>query len=347
MTAVDAPSVTARGSAGRVVALDIARGIAILGMFFAHASPVTADSNVGLKAIATAAQVTAPLFVMLAGLSVGLMSGGASPCPRGSRRGTRLQLLRRGLLLILLGLALWQLDSPIAVVLDYIGVTVLVLVPMLFLHRSVLAVAAGVAVVISPIIHQWSVGSGLAAQASANPAAAKVVSWLAAGPSYWLPMFLFFALCGLIVASSDVRSRATAWRLMLGGPLLTVIAVVLGRLLGSSVHPGATSTTAHLVATGCAAFLIGALLLLTSVRLPRIISGAMAPLAAAGRMPLTLYSVQVILFAVFERWLPVTDSWSFMAAITAFSLLGAWLWLRYVAQQGPLERLISFASGRH
>ncbi|MBG6083954.1 heparan-alpha-glucosaminide N-acetyltransferase domain-containing protein [Zhihengliuella flava] len=346
MTVVGSRSAIRQRRGRRVVALDIARGIAILGMFFAHSSPVTADSHVGLKAVAAAAQVTAPLFVTLAGISVGLMSGGASPHPRGSRRDTRLQLLRRGFLLILLGLILWQLDSPIAVVLDYIGVTVLVLVPMLFLPRSVLAVVAAVGVVVSPIIHQWSVSSGLAAQASVNPAAAKVVSWLAAGPSYWLPMFLFFAVCGLIVARSDVRSRGTAWCLALGGPSLVIVAVLLGRLLGTSVYPGATSTTAHLVAVGCAALLIGALLLLTSVTLPRLISGAMAPLAAAGRMPVTIYSAQVILFAVFERWVPVTDSWSFMAAITAASLIGAWLWLRFVAQQGPLERLISFASGR-
>ena len=64
------------GGASRVVAVDVARGLAVLGMFAAHMWPrVELDERVfdGRSAI---------LFATLAGISLGLSSGGARPVVR-------------------------------------------------------------------------------------------------------------------------------------------------------------------------------------------------------------------------------------------------------------------------
>ncbi|RZU62064.1 acyltransferase family protein [Zhihengliuella halotolerans] len=331
---------------GRIPALDLARGIAILGMFFAHAAPVAAESPLALKALAAGAQVTAPLFVMLAGVSIGLMSGGATPVSRGRRAGTIAQLARRAGALILIGLVLWQLNSRIAIVIDYIGITTLLLLLVLFLPRLWLVAVAAAAVVASPMLHEWSLASGLAAEAAANPVTAKIVSWLFAGPSYWAPMFLFFALSGLILARSDVRRPATARWCMLSGPGLALLGAACAVLTADSAHPGSNSTAGNLVAIGCATSVIGFLLWIYRRQVGGYLPRMLGPVEAAGRMPLTIYTLQVFLFAGFGRLFDVTNSWPFLIGITIVSLVGAWAWMRFVASQGPLERVVSWASGR-
>lgn len=341
-----ASAATPAGPPGRIPALDLARGIAILGMFFAHAAPVAADSPLALKAIAAAAQITAPLFVMLAGVSIGLMSGGAESVPAGNRRGILIRLARRAGVLIVIGLVLWQLNSRIAIVIDYIGFTTLLVLLVLFLPRLWLVFVAGAAVIASPVLHEWSLTSGLAAEAAANPATAKLVSWLFAGPSYWAPMFLFFAICGLILARSDVRRPATAYWCLLAGPALALLGVAGAALVAESAHPGSNSTYGNMVAIGCATFLIGFLLWVHRRPVGEYLFRPLSPVVAAGRMPLTIYTAQIILFAVFGRFFDVTNSWPFLAGITVVSLAAAWCWMRFVATQGPLERLVSRLSGR-
>ncbi|MCO1340225.1 hypothetical protein BJH93_15230 [Kocuria polaris] len=335
-----------KATAGRIPALDLARGIAILGMFFAHAAPVAAESSLPLKALSAGAQVTAPLFVMLAGVSIGLMSGGATPVSRGRRAVTTAQLARRAGALIVIGLVLWQLNSRIAIVIDYIGITTLLVLLVLFLPRLWLAVVAAAAVVSSPILHEWSLTSGLAAEAAANPVTAKIASWLFVGPSYWAPMFLFFALSGLILARSDVRRPATARWCMLSGPGLVVLGAACAVLTSESAHPGSNSMSGNLVAIGCATSLIGFLLWIYQRQEGGYLPRVLGPVEAAGRMPLTIYTLQVILFAGFGPLFDVTNSWPFLFGITVVSLVGAWAWMRFVASQGPLERLVSWVSGR-
>src|SRR3954447_9264674 len=118
--------------ASRIDGVDIARGIAVLGMFVAHVLPDGETENL-------ADGRSSVLFATLAGVSLGLITGGAEPPPRGARSIPRRSVALRGLALIVLGLLLWTLDSGIAIILDYYGVFFLVLLPVLFAPRRVLA----------------------------------------------------------------------------------------------------------------------------------------------------------------------------------------------------------------
>ncbi|WP_309080397.1 heparan-alpha-glucosaminide N-acetyltransferase domain-containing protein [Zhihengliuella sp.] len=329
----------------RVSALDLARGVAILGMFFAHAAPVGPESSLALKAMAAAAQVTAPLFVMLAGVSLGLMTGGGNPAG-GARWSLRWQILRRGLVLVVLGLALWQVNSGIAVVIDYIGIVIVLLVPLLFAPRWVLGVLATAALIASPLLKGWAEREGLMVWAADDPVLVRLVSWFVLGPHYWAALFLFFALAGLIIARSDVRGTRTPLRLVLTGGVLGVVGLGAALATGSWPHPGSAEPAGNLVALGCAVGLVGALLLLERHAAGRGVLRVLAPLEWAGRMPLTIYTLQIVLFGLVRAATGSISSWLLLLGATGLSLLFAWAWTRWISGQGPLEAAVAWASGR-
>ncbi|GAA3701375.1 hypothetical protein GCM10022377_13690 [Zhihengliuella alba] len=340
-TTGSSPSASGR----RVSALDIARGVAILGMLFAHAAPIGPDSALPLKALAAAAQVTAPMFVMLAGLSLGLMTGGGSPAVDG-RWSLRWQILRRGLVLIALGLALWRIDSGIAVVIDYIGVVIVLLVPVLFAPRWLLAALAAAALVASPLLRAWAEREGLIVQVAGDPVLGKLASWLVLGPHYWAALFLFFALAGLIIARSDVRAARTPRRLILAGVAAGAVGVAVALTTSYSPHPGSTEPSGNLVALGCAVGLVGVLLFLEGRTGARGVLRALAPLEWAGRMPLTIYTLQIVLFGIVRGATGSISSWLLLFGAILLSLVFAWAWTRWVSRQGPLEAAVAWVSGR-
>ncbi|HEY8589621.1 MAG TPA: hypothetical protein VIL55_08725, partial [Naasia sp.] len=61
----------------RIGGVDVARGVALLGMFVAHLLPGEGETLADGR--------SSVLFATLAGVSLGLMTGGANPAPRGER----------------------------------------------------------------------------------------------------------------------------------------------------------------------------------------------------------------------------------------------------------------------
>ena len=91
------------------------------------------------------------LFATVAGVSLGLLTGGSDPPPPGSRGFPRAAIAIRGAALILLGILLTTLlHPPLAVILDYYGLAFLLLIPLLFAPPAVLALAAVLVVAIAP-----------------------------------------------------------------------------------------------------------------------------------------------------------------------------------------------------
>jgi uncharacterized membrane protein YeiB len=93
-----------------------------------------------------------------------------------------------------------------------------------------------------------------------------------------------------------------------------------------------TSTPLDLLATGGTAMLVLGLALLVTGRAASLLS----PLAAAGSMPLTLYSAHVLLLGTVETADPVR----FYVAQIVAALVAATLWRRFVGR-GPMEAVIA------
>ncbi|AND15817.1 DUF418 domain-containing protein [Rathayibacter tritici] len=324
----------------RVVGLDAARGLAVLGMFAAHLAPVETEMLWNGR--------SSVLFAVLAGVSIGLMTAGAGRSLRpwhdtGS-------ILLRGLYLLVLGIALTMLGTPIAVILPHYGVMFLVAALLLFLPRALLAVLVAVAAIAGPLAVDALTSAGGSWLSTLSPdealLAAQPLTWLT--QYYPVPSWLAYVVLGLLIARCDIRSATTQRWVVVGGAVSVVLGYGGGLLLGGpeTVEAHASTTAELLGAGGVACVAIGALTALLQ-RLP-LLARAATPLTAVGAMPLTIYSLQLVALAVylvpyepfdFETW----RSWPLLGVFAIGSLAAALVWRRFVGQ-GPLEWLLARAS---
>ena len=338
-------------SSGRLVGIDVARGVAVLGMFAAHMWPrELLDERVfdGRSAI---------LFATLAGISLGLVSGGARATPPGRRARVSASIAIRAALLIVLGLLLQAWNVYVLVILPYYGVMFLLLLGVLWLPRRLLVPLAAVVTVAAPsaatLVPVDPVGD---TTLSGLPGLAADALLVGAYPALvWLP----FLIAGLVAARSDLARPKTARLLIIVG----VIAAVVG--YGARFLPGAATVAAldpadhegmpaEIVGSGGVALaVVGLLLVITGAARPdggatRVVRALLAPLAATGAQPLTVYTLHLLITApLFTAYRSTGGSYGlplgWLVAAVIGTLVYATLWRRFVGR-GPLERLVARAS---
>ncbi|MFD1720591.1 DUF418 domain-containing protein [Amnibacterium endophyticum] len=319
----------------RLVGVDVARALAVLGMLWAHFAPDgTSDGLADGR--------SSVLFATLAGVSLGLITGGATPVEDRTR--ARITVALRGVWLIVLGRGLWALGTPIAVILDYYGVLFLLLLPVLFAPRWVLAVVAGVAATAGAALVQAVDADRYAAFVGTNP-----LLW----PSQWLVtgyypdvVWAAYVAVGLLLARSDLTRRGTRLAMVAGGAAASVVGYGGAAMLRQDATAHSDTTWEVLGSGGVAVTAIGALLVLGSVP---AVARVLSPLADAGAMPLTIYTGQLIALAVFLA-IPRDDAgafqyWGLLVGIAAASIVFAVLWRRFVGR-GPMEQLMATLTNR-
>ncbi|SDZ38870.1 Protein of unknown function [Amycolatopsis xylanica] len=135
----------------RLTGIDVARGLAVLGMYAVHVGPDPAAGGYA-SFFRVFEGHSAALFAVLAGVSISLMSGGRNPKTGRARTSVMLRLGTRAPLLVALGLWLTNLDTGYLVILAYYGVCFLFAIPWLRFGAKVLASAAVVAAALFPFI---------------------------------------------------------------------------------------------------------------------------------------------------------------------------------------------------
>lgn len=229
-TAVDTPAEAPAESPparSRIPGVDVARGLAVLGMFAAHAGPP--DPMNWLHQLVSGR--SAVLFAVLAGVSVALLSGGRAG-PRDGRKGRiSSRIAVRAVVLFLLGLALTSMHVPAMVILASYGVLFLLSIPLLNLSARTLAVLAGITAVVGPLL-SYGLRSMLPAQkvlgytpsfsafASLDEAGNAVLGLLLTG-AYPVLTWMPFLLVGMALGRMDLR--AVRIRLIAIGAGLAVI----------------------------------------------------------------------------------------------------------------------------
>lgn len=317
----------------RLEGLDAARGVAVVSMLVTYLSPVG-----GLLQLSE--YLTAPLFAVVIGLSMGVQLRDRRPPPGWFV----LQNLERGLLLVVLGLLLQELYSPIVVVLPALGLLIVVLAPVaLLLHRApVLTLGVAVAgAVLGPIVRERVSAAWGAGEAVDGPAwAGAVLDWLVLGDVYRVVSFLPMALGGLAFTAVLRWVTEPPEAYAVAGVLLSGAAAAY--LLGSGTAEGAAAYS------GSTAEVVGGTLLATGVVVASflLLRGArrvgvgrwLDPVLAAGRLALTAYTVQILFLAVVGvlRGGADDDSWLVLAATTAVVLGTCWALDRSWGT-GPLE----------
>lgn len=222
---------------GRLVGVDLARGLAVFGMFAAHVGPAPEQGGVTGFLMELAHGRSSALFALLAGFAVVLITGRRAPKTGRSGRQAVAKVIIRAVILLALGTALTATGTPVEVILAFYGLYFLLVLPLYRLGAGALAtIAAGTAVVCPQVL--YALRPLLADAEPAAPGAPDgLVSLLFTG-SYpaltWIP----FVLAGMAVARLDLGAAAVRIRLALAGVTLAVLGYG-GSWLALHLVPGA------------------------------------------------------------------------------------------------------------
>jgi hypothetical protein len=157
-------------------------------------------------------------------------------------------LLVRGALITVIGLALVELDSYVAVILTYYGLLFAVATPLLRLRAGVLAAGAVLACALTPVLSVLlraggPQGAGRQPSLTALPPPGRLLEILGLTGYYPVLTWTTYLLAGMAVGRLDLRSTRVAGWLLGGGAGLAVAAstaswLLLGRGGGAAVLGG-------------------------------------------------------------------------------------------------------------
>ena len=339
----------------RVDGVDAARGLALIGMFVAHVSPAVADPGLA-ELVAIADERPRLLFALTAGIGLGFMSGGTQPIADG-RRELRRQIAIRAVILIALGFVIWATLHPLVfIILDVYGVAFLLMLPLLFIPRGA-AVALGAGLLaMTPAIAELGARTEFVEAVRETPL--KFLSDWIVGGAYpvivWVPVMLI----GLGLARMDLGSPRVVGLIALAGLVAASVFLPISSKLPPPEHVAEAGWSVPLRAsietlgnTGVCLVVVAATLALTALARPgarRAASAILSPVIAMGAMPLSIYTIHLVVISLAirrEDGVATDDSWALVVGLIVGSMAFAWLWRRYLGR-GPLERVLRSASGR-
>ncbi|MFD6140491.1 heparan-alpha-glucosaminide N-acetyltransferase domain-containing protein [Promicromonospora sp. NPDC060271] len=219
------------GGPGRVPGADIARGIAVLGMFTAHVG-VTSDDLGTLEGwLSLAHGRSSILFATVAGLSLALFTGGARPFTGELMRTARARILVRAVLLMALVAVLDLLDGRVLLILGFYAAYFVLALPFLRLPPARLATMAVIVAVVGPFLAYYGpealVRAGLRAPHDGSGAA---TDFLLTG-HYPAVVWMAYVFAGLAVGRCDLRSPALRLGLVAGGFGLAAVSSLVSSVL--------------------------------------------------------------------------------------------------------------------
>jgi uncharacterized membrane protein YeiB len=289
---------------GRIHGVDLARGLAVLGMFAAHLLWITGPLDVSQPAswLVVVEGRSSILFATLAGVSIGLVTGGRTALRGEAATTVSLRIVVRACLLGVLGLLLIATGVPVYVILPAYAILFLLAVPLAHLGARALLVIAGVLALTMPLVQValdalpfWRTPSG-------NDLS------LAIGWHYPFTTWIVFVVAGLGVARAGVTRWRVQWWLVGAGGALAVIAYGLDATTGADAQAEASSfagalwtarahSTGLLEVVGSGGFALA--VLGTSLLICRtVVTYVLLPLRAVGAMPLTAYTLQLVVWAL-------------------------------------------------
>ncbi len=366
---------------GRLVGLDLARGLAVFGMYAVHVGPAPGQDGVIGFLMEPAQGRSSALFAVLAGFAVALITGRRTPKTGLAGRQAVAKVVIRAVILMALGTALTLTGTPVVPILAFYGLFFLLVLPLYRLGTKPLAlIAVGWALVGPQLLYALKPVVGGRVFLSYGQADGPVSLFFTGGyPALtWVP----FVIAGMAVARCDLAAKAVRIRLALTGVALAVTAYG-GSWLAVRLVPGAAeavrkaeegagmssmssvspdsigifgdtpagmlasaphseATLSIVGATGVAILVITACLAAMEA-LPRLRRPA-GPVIAVGTMSLTAYVYHIVAIWLLDtETLTVQPLYILLGFITSVTVL-ATVWSRFF-RRGPLEWLMGRATG--
>lgn len=335
----------------RIAGLDLARGLAVLGMYAAHLVSTTpfdfADPSTWTDIVNGRSSI---LFAVLAGVSLSLVTGGNNAARSSIARAP---IFVRGLLLWALGLAVLALEPPVLVILPTYGLLFVVAAGMIRLRTAALIGIATAAVFIGPAIslgystvfvfEEWLLDLE------------NLIGW-----HYPLPIWIAFLTAGMVLGRMQLRRVSSAVVIVAGGAVAAVIGYGAGWLteplrmgdgtwlIASYFSAGPhTGGVGEVIGSGGVAFAVIGLCLLLCRTPARYV---LLPLRFVGSMPLTAYVGHIVVWVVlmramgidsheFDVFVAMDPFWYFAIAAMVFCSL----WALFIGR-GPLEWVLTAAT---
>jgi hypothetical protein len=312
-------------STTRLVGIDLARFLAVLGMMAAHLMPPSGYPGHVPWVSRMVDGNASTLFAVLGGVSVVLAS--RSALARGEVAAARWTTATRGVLVVLLGATLALGPANVVVVLVYFGVTLVCAVPFLRVRPGWLLAWAALLAVVGPVVNA-SVRAALDVEGEGGSLGwGELVDPL-------VYVLVGMALAKVLLAAREAGTdrrllvRLLAWGVVLVAgslTLSTLVYEVAGRAAALAAYPSFTGPQVDLLVgesgwgapldtgwwalalqtphtgapldvlrgVGVALVVVSAMLLLAAA-LPGWALRLVEPLRAAGAAPLTVYTLHVL-----------------------------------------------------
>ncbi|WNV77438.1 heparan-alpha-glucosaminide N-acetyltransferase domain-containing protein [Geodermatophilus sp. DSM 44513] len=344
----------------RIGGLDVARGLAVLGMFGAHLGDTDRLGWAPDTWRALADGRPSILFATLAGVSIALLSGGRTPASGDELPRARTRVLVRAAWVFAIGGVLELLDTFVAIILGVYAVLFVLALPFLRWTPRRLLAAAGLVALAGPPLTLW-----VGRYATARDEDGNAFAFLLFTGYYPAAVWLAFVLTGLAVGRLDLRAARVRAGLVAGGAAAAAVGYLGGWVSTRQLAPGEelagietgfgeagpwraawfagaephSSTTFEVVGSGGVAVAVIGLCLVAADAAPRLLY----PLASVGALALSVYSGQIVALRVLA--VDSADDWGRWARFTLAAVLLATGW-RLLLGRGPLERLLTWSSRR-
>lgn len=209
----------------RLAGIDLARGLAVFGMFAAHVGPSPSAGGITGVLMEFASGRSSALFATLAGLSLAIISGRQEPATGVAGRRAAARIAIRAAILLLFGTALTMTGTSVVVILAYYGVFFLLALPFARMRAGALMIGAAVWAVAGPVLSfvvRRAIGAGGLSEAISANDPIKLIGgdsvlqlfFTGGYPTMtWMP----FVLAGMALGRLDLAATATRIRLAVAG----------------------------------------------------------------------------------------------------------------------------------
>lgn len=231
MALVQRAEATQQPSVARLAGVDLARGLAVFGMFAAHVGPDPSSGGIVGALMQLSQGRASALFATLAGLSLAIMSGRQEPAAGLKGRQARIRIAIRAVILFAFGTLLTMTGTSVVIILAYYGLFFLLALPFTRLRSVPLAIIAAVTAITAPIlsfvVRDWLTTAGLAKVLIANDpirmiGGESMVQFLLTG-GYPVLTWMPFVFAGMALGRLDLTSVTTRIRLAIIGPALAAV----------------------------------------------------------------------------------------------------------------------------
>lgn len=346
----------------RIVGVDTARGLAIIGMFIAHLGLERSTeffSTTGWFWIADGR--SSALFATLAGAGLAFMTKRAYASGEDAEYATqRTRLLKRSAILLVFGWMLTALLTPVAVILGAYALLFVLAIPFLKMRPTALLASAAAVALVMPtlvLVTRYALLGATSPHGYAYESAGQIALVIPVVADLWSGYYpalswLLYILVGLAIGRMPLRRWSTQVGLLVGGAFVAAAGYLPGLALERSttglvqdlvtIEPHADTSFEMLGNVGVAVAILGLCLLLTTAITP--IRIALTPVSAMGAMSLTVYSAHIVVIRIFMLvWgadvvFNPASNWP-LIWLTVGSMAFATIW-QLTLGQGPLERLL-------